>query len=109
MLGKRLSELRKNASMTQKELAAKLNLTAYSISAYENNHNEPPDSVKILIAKTFNVSIDYLLGLTNNQNPYEPNRRCFYLPPSFPTSKEQDLKDYIEFLIFQSKKTQHKS
>ncbi len=64
MIGKRLAKLRKNASLTQKELAKQLNLTLYAISAYENNRNEPPDSIKILFAKRFNVSIDYLLGMT---------------------------------------------
>ena len=67
MIGKRLAKLRKNASLTQKELAKQLNLTLYAISAYENNRNEPPDSIKILFAKRFNVSIDYLLG----NNPRE--------------------------------------
>lgn len=71
MIGERLSDLRKDRGMTQQQLADELHLTKYNISAYERDANEAPDSVKIAIANYFQVSIDYLLGLTDCPNIYE--------------------------------------
>lgn len=95
MIGERLSDLRKDKGLTQEELANILNLTKHNISAYERDYNEAPDSVKIAIAKYFNVSVDYLLGLTNCPNPYEkPGSRI-------PASKElpPDIQCMCDYLI----------
>ena len=71
MIGERLSDLRKERGITQRQLADELHLTKYNISAYEREANEAPDSVKIAIANYFQVSIDYLLGMTDCPNLYE--------------------------------------
>ncbi|MCI8402893.1 MAG: helix-turn-helix transcriptional regulator [Lachnospiraceae bacterium] len=71
MVGERLADLRNSQGMTQDELAKILNLTKHNISAYERGRNEAPDSVKAAIAIHFNVSVDYLMGLTDQPNPYE--------------------------------------
>ena len=57
MIGERLLDLRKDAGLTQDELAAILNTNKHSISAYERERHEPPDSMKIAIANYFEVSI----------------------------------------------------
>lgn len=62
LIGERLYDLRKDAGMTQDELAELLKISKHSISAYERDKNEPPDSIKIAIARLFNVSVDYLVG-----------------------------------------------
>lgn len=108
MIGKRLAKLRKNAFLTQKELARQLNLTLYAISAYENNRNEPPDGIKILFAKKFNVSIDYLLGMTDNPNAYEDDPYFIQLPPSFPLSKKEEFINYMNYIIYQSNESKNK-
>lgn len=108
MIGKRLAALRKSASLTQKELAKQLNLTLYAISAYENNRNEPPDSIKILFAKRFNVSIDYLLGMTDNPNAYEDDSYFIRLPSSFPLSKKEELINYMNYIIYQTNESKNK-
>ena len=53
--------------MTQEQLAQKLNLTKSVISAYETGLRLPSYDVLIRIAKIFNVSTDYLLGLEHKQ------------------------------------------
>ena len=58
MIGERLSDLRKDRGLTQKELADALHLTKDNISAYEREYNEAPDNVKIAIARFFDVSVD---------------------------------------------------
>ena len=64
-LGRRLKELRKEKGLTQKELAEKLNLNSVTYLHYEKAQREPPLSVLADMAKFFDVSIDFLLGLSD--------------------------------------------
>ena len=64
--GARLRKLRKESELTQQQLADKLDVTKASISAYETNAKYPSIEVLIKIANTFNVSADYLLGISQN-------------------------------------------
>ncbi len=65
--GNRLRTLRLKANMTQGELAKKLSLTKSVISAYETDLRLPSYDVLIHIAKIYNVSTDFLLGVENKQ------------------------------------------
>ena len=65
--GNKLKLLRLQDNMTQEQLAQKLNLTKSVISAYETGLRLPSYDVLIRIAKNFNVSTDYLLGLEHKQ------------------------------------------
>ena len=56
-----LSHLRKNADMTQMELADRLNLTRQAISRYEHGESFPDISILVLIADVFHVTIDELV------------------------------------------------
>ena len=105
MIGERLYDLRKDSNLTQDELAEILHINKHSISSYERDKSEPPDAVKIAIAKYFNVSVDYLLGLTDAPLPLNKDDRIFRLPASFPKSKLAELKNYIDYLTFKDKAT----
>lgn len=59
----RVKELREAKGLTQVELADEFNVTKQTISAWEKNLQETDFSMLIDIARFFNVSIDYLLGL----------------------------------------------
>lgn len=98
MIGERLLDLRKDAGLTQDELAAILKINKHSISSYERDKSEPPDAIKVEIAKYFKVSIDYLLGMTDNPNPYGGQRNVLQLPADLPPRAQESLMDYIEFL-----------
>ena len=50
---------------TQKQLAEKLNTTNSSVCDWECGRSEPDIATLKKIAKYFNVSTDYLLGLTD--------------------------------------------
>lgn len=65
--GNTLKTLRLQNKFTQAELAKKLGLTKSVISAYENGLRLPSYDVLIHIAKIFNVSTDYLLGLEHKR------------------------------------------
>lgn len=65
--GNTLKMLRIRENLTQAQLAKKLCLTKSVISAYETGLRLPSYNVLINIAKIFNVSTDYLLGLERKQ------------------------------------------
>ncbi len=62
----RLRELRKKRKITQQKLALDLNMSQNTISRYETGEREAGYAELILLADYFNVSVDYLLGRTDN-------------------------------------------
>ncbi len=98
MIGERLLELRKDAELTQDELAAILCINKHSVSSYERDKSEPPDAIKIAIAQYFNVSVDYLLGVTDIPQPLYQNKSYFRLPKGFPSQLIPELLHYAEYL-----------
>lgn len=66
----RFRDLREDLDMTQQELAAKLNIRQSTLSRYENGQRQIPLNTLIRLALLFDTSTDYLLGLTNERNPY---------------------------------------
>lgn len=58
----KLKELRKQAKLTQKELANTLNLSQPTYQNYESEYTQPPIDLLIKLADYFNVSMDYLVG-----------------------------------------------
>lgn len=66
--GNRLRTLRLRKHFTQEQLALKLGLTKSVVSAYETGLRLPSYDVLIHIAKIFNISTDYLLGLEQREN-----------------------------------------
>ncbi len=63
----RLKELREHKGLTQKDLAQKLNLTQSTIAYYESGKKLPTVDTLKSLAKFFNVSTDFLLGLSKFQ------------------------------------------
>lgn len=66
--GMRLKNLRKQNNLTQVELARKINVTKSVVSAYENDMRLPSFNTLIAIARVFNVTTDFLLGVENTEN-----------------------------------------
>ena len=64
MLNKRIYELRLSFGWTQVQLAQKLNITKQTVSNWENDNIQPSIDMLVKLSKIFNVSTDYLLGLT---------------------------------------------
>jgi len=61
----RLKELREKRRFSQDGLALKLNVSQSTISAYEIGERTPDLETLITIAKFFDVSLDYLVGLSD--------------------------------------------
>ena len=64
MLNKRITELRMSFNWTQVQLAQKLGVTKQTVSNWENDNIQPSIDMLVKLSKIFNVSTDYLLGLT---------------------------------------------
>ena len=65
--GNVLKTLRLRENMTQSQLAQKLGLTKSVINAYETGLRLPSYDILIHIARIYNISTDYLLGLEHKQ------------------------------------------
>ncbi len=61
----RLQQLRKEATLKQIDLAKILNTTQRRISHLESGKIEPDLTTLVAIAKYFNVTLDYLVGVTD--------------------------------------------
>lgn len=59
----RLRELRIENNLSQQKLAIEIGVTQKAIDFWEKNINEPKASYIIKLAKYFNVSADYILGI----------------------------------------------
>ena len=63
----RLKELRKKKNISQLKLAIDLNMNQNTISRYENLEREADYETLVKFADYFDVSLDYLLGRTNEK------------------------------------------
>ena len=61
----KLKDLRKSRNLKQKEVAEAINLTVNAISNYEQGLREPSLTVLKDICLFFDVSADYLVGITD--------------------------------------------
>ena len=66
----RIRALREDNDLTQKEIAAILNMSQTGYSKYETGENDVPTKILIDLAKYYDTSIDYLLGITDVKEPY---------------------------------------
>jgi len=67
---RRIRDLREDADLRQKDVAAYLNCTQVSYSNYELGKRDIPTEVLIRLAVYYRTSTDYLLGLTEVKEPY---------------------------------------
>lgn len=94
MFGDRLKKLRKEKDILQKDLADALKLSVSTIGMYEQGRRDPDTETLSAIAEYFNVSIDYLLGKTNDRNPYKDK-------PAIPEEFENP-EEAVKFLLEQN-------
>lgn len=65
----RLKELREKAGYSQYTFADAFNISQSTIGNWEAGTREPKFATMIRLADFFNVSVDYLLGRTDDTNP----------------------------------------
>ncbi len=105
--------LLKRDNLTAKALTQELGLSATAISDWQRGKSSPSPDVLIAIAKKFNVSADWLLGLTDDPKPIVPSKEAIEAleeytktAPKFNVTDEQlaaalppDIRDSMMALI----------
>ena len=66
----RIRDLREDADLTQTEMGNAINLPQRTYAYYESGQRMIPPQVLIALAQFYHVSVDYLLGLTDQKTPY---------------------------------------
>ena len=66
MAFQKIRDLREDHDLKQRELAEYLNCSQRVYSNYELGQRDIPTDILIKLAQYYNVSVDYILGLTNN-------------------------------------------
>lgn len=72
---RRLRDMREDHDLVQKEVAAQLGIDQRVYSTYETGKREIPLHLLITLARLYNTSTDYLLGLTDQRTPYPPGKK----------------------------------
>lgn len=104
--GKRLKYLRTERELTQAELGKTLNVTYVAVSKWESDDRFPDKELLVKIADYFEVTIDYLLCRTDDQNVkvYKANIDGENLEIGINKNYPHDLKpDEVEKLLRQLK------
>lgn len=68
MIHERIKQLRENTKMNKKDFAAFLGVKYTTYNNYETGAREPSSDFLILISKKFDISIDYLMGLSEDKD-----------------------------------------
>ena len=101
--GCRLQNVRKYIGDTQQELAEKLNTTIYSVRTWEQGKNSPSIETVADICRLYNVTADYLLGITDNDPLFIIGKEK--LNPRFTAM----LQRFEQFLLEEQKRNQKNS
>ena len=66
----RLRDLREDADLNQTQVAKYLGMSQTGYSKYETGENDIPIQVLIQLARFYDTSVDYILGLSDIRSPY---------------------------------------
>ena len=66
-MGERLRKLRKSKKLTQKQAADRIGIAISTLSGYEMEEKHPSYFILMKLARLYNVSVDYLIGMTENR------------------------------------------
>lgn len=69
-LAQRIKQLRQESGMTQTDFGNRFGIVKSTVSLYESGKSSPNDQIKSQICNYFNISMDYLLGLTDARDKY---------------------------------------
>lgn len=106
----RLKQLRQKHKLTQSELANILSLKPTAISNYESKRNEPSFDKLIALSKYFDVSCDYLLGITDTYLPVggevldKDIVEFFNLYQQLDETSVKEVRNFVNYLIYKQEK-----
>ena len=73
MFHQRIKMLREKRGLSQSEVAKRLGVARTTYSGYELGTREPDQNTLMKLARFFDVSVDYLIGNTDNPTPPDGN------------------------------------
>ncbi len=92
MIGELLAETRKLYGDRQEDLAEKLGVSISAVRSWEQEKSSPSHKDLVSICRMYNVSSDYLLGLTRIERPENFTREELAL-----------IREFEEFLVWKRK------
>lgn len=96
MIGERLAEIRCDHGDTQVSLAEKLHVTHFTVSSWEQGKSSPSHEMLVSICKLYQVSSDYLLGLSDIDPAYVQRKRLDF----FTKEELKELQNFEAFLLW---------
>ncbi|MDR1117385.1 MAG: helix-turn-helix domain-containing protein [Oscillospiraceae bacterium] len=105
MIGLRLKKLRQEKEIKQKDLAAVIGVQETAVSRYETDKDDPSDKIKTEIAKYFNISLDYLLGVIDEPVPYYNHDIFLKLPDGMRQEERILLSEFIGYIVYRRDKS----
>lgn len=93
MVGELLAETRKLHGHTQRDLAAQLNVSISAVQSWEQEKSTPSHELLVQICRLYNVSSDFLLGLSRIERPEE-----------FTREELAQIREFEEFLMWKKHK-----
>lgn len=102
--GERLRLIRNRKNITLDVLAEKIHSTKATLSRYENSKRTPNIEFAKKIADYFEVTADYMLGLTDNENEEISKYDDIIGFAEKSSVNAKVLRDYIQFLDGQNNK-----
>lgn len=105
MIGRKIKELRLKKGITQEKLAKVLGVTTSMVGMYETGARKPSYEVLNKIARYFNVTTDYLLGLEEQQDAeIRAIARAF---KALSTEKRELLRKLVESMAEEARKERY--
>ena len=96
MIGELLAEVRRDHGDTQAKLAEKLHVTVSAVRSWEQEKSSPPHETLVRICKLYEVSSDYLLGLTDVDPAYVQYWRLL----RFTKEELDEIRSFEEYLLW---------
>ena len=102
-IGDILYKLRTEAGESQESVADASDIARVTYTRYESNQREPKASAAIRLARHFNVSVEYLYGLTNEKKPAGIpdglDEKLIQMLMELPEGDAQRVRDFVAGLI----------
>ena len=103
MDGEKLKEVRKDHNDTQESLAKKLGVSTSAVSKWEQGYSDPDVKTLIEICRLYDVTSDFLLGLSDDDPLITKKKRSVLSEKS-----KETLRQFEAFLLHQDRKNAKK-
>lgn len=106
----RLKLLRDEKQLSQEEIGKIIGKTGQAYGLYENEKRDIPTEILVKLSEYYNVSVDYILGNSNDRNPINIDSDLLkigldmkdYTPPT--EEQKKQIEDFAKFVLKDNKK-----